>query len=117
LLILAIASRKKATRTATTMPTYLVTFKLVQNQSYGERTNNFMSTLEAWPWWGETGSTIIVDADLPLAAFCRRLFRPACFDEDVDIAVVIDLDGRVGMSKGHFRDYGLLRIAPWLERA
>ncbi len=98
------------------MPAYLVTFKFGRNADFGRRLDDFIGRLTVGDWWGETGTTIIVHSDEPIDDFSRRITVPACFDDDCDIVVVIDIDNREGRARGPVRDSGLFAAVPWIRR-
>ena len=98
------------------MPAYLVTFKFGRDASFAERLDEFISRLAVGDWWGETGTTIIVHSEEPIDVFSHRITVPACFDEDNDVIVVIDLDNQQGRARGLFRDSGLFAAVPWITR-
>ena len=98
------------------MPTYLVTFKLASNATVGERHDSLIDQFGGGDWWAETGSTIVVNHEEAIDAFCDRVFNRSKFDERTDMAVVFDLDVRDARARGSFVDFGLFHIAPWVEK-
>jgi hypothetical protein len=98
------------------MPTYLVTFKLASNATVAERHDSLIDQFGRDEWWAETGSTIVVNDEEAIDAFCDRFFNRSKFDERTDMAVVFDLDVRDTRARGSFVDFGLFHIAPWVEK-
>ncbi len=98
------------------MPSYLVTFKFGRNSNFAERLEEFISRLTVGDWWGETGTTMVVHREEPIDVFTRHITAPACFDDDNDVVVIVDLDNRQGCARGLFRDSGLFAAVPWIKR-
>ncbi len=98
------------------MPTYLVTYRFGHGGDYGARVDQFLGRIQEGDWWGETGSTVLVNSDETIDAFCRRILAPSCFNDRLDIAVVFDVDNRQARAKGSLRDGHLFVAAPWVKR-
>jgi len=93
------------------MAAYLLTFRLAHTGDF-DRAEEFAYRLRVGDWWGETGSTMIVNTDEAIDDFCARALSPPWFDERIDICAVFNLDTGEARAKGHFRDPNLFVAAP-----
>lgn len=93
------------------MAAYLLTYRLGHTGDF-DRAEEFAYRLRRGDWWGETGTTMIVNTDEAIDDFCWRVLSPPYFDERVDICVVFNLDTGEGRAKGRFQDPNLFIAAP-----
>jgi hypothetical protein len=98
------------------MTIFLVSFNLARNSDFSARYDSMMAQLQAYPWWAESGTVVVVDAPGEIDAFCDHIFQPWSFDEGSDVGVVFDLMGGECRTKGRLRDYNLFSIIPWMKR-